>query len=44
MKKGQVLWYRTLMLLTLQPLRTFAAENRVLGKWYQRLKKAIYDR
>ena len=44
MGKGQVLCYRLLMLLTLQPLRTFAAENRVMGKWYQRLKRAIYDR
>lgn len=44
MGRGQVLRYRMVMLLSLQPLRTFLAENRVMGKWYQSLKKAIYDR
>lgn len=44
LQKGQLIRYRLILLLTLQPFRTFLAENRVFGKWYQALKRIIYDR
>ena len=42
MSKGQLFKYRSVMLLTLQPLRTWMAENPYLGKWYQKFKKLLY--
>ena len=36
--------YRMIMLLTLQPIRTWIAENRVLGAVYFKFKEAIYHR
>lgn len=42
MPRGKVLRFRTVMLLTLQPLRTWMAENPVFGRFYQGIKKRIY--
>lgn len=36
--------YRMILWLTLQPIRTCIAENRVLGAFYFKLKEAIYHR
>ena len=40
--RGQLFRYRAIMLLTLQPLRTFVANNKVLSGGYNRIKKVIY--
>lgn len=42
MPAGKVLWYRTIMLLTLAPLRTWIAENPATAGIYQSLKKKLY--
>lgn len=42
MSKAALFKYRAILLLTLQPLRTAIAENKVLGKWYQKAKNLIY--
>lgn len=44
LSRGQVLKYRLLLLLTLQPLRTFAANNRALSGIYNKVKAAVYRR
>ena len=44
MSIGKRFTYRMILLLTLQPLRTWIAENRVLGAVYFKLKEAIYHR
>ena len=44
MRKSKLIQYRLVLLFTLQPLRTFLAENKVFGKWYQAFKRMIYDR
>ena len=40
--RGQLFRYRAIMLLTLQPLRTFVANNKVFSGGYNRIKKVIY--
>lgn len=42
--RGQILKYRLLLFLTLQPLRTFAANNRALSGMYNKVKAVIYKR
>lgn len=42
--RGQILKYRLFLLLTLQPLRTFAANNRALSGIYNKVKAAVYKR
>lgn len=42
MAKGELLWYRTLMLLSLAPLRRALAESRVFAGLYHRLKQRMY--
>lgn len=44
MTRGQVFKYRAVMLLTLAPLRTRLAENKMTARMYQGLKKMIYRR
>ena len=44
MSIGKRFTYRMILILTLQPLRTWIAENRVLGSFYFKLKEAIYHR
>lgn len=44
MKKGELLRYRTLMALTLAPLRRFLADSRWFTGVYHWLKKAVYHR
>ncbi|MGN0401959.1 MAG: glycosyltransferase family 2 protein [Acetatifactor sp.] len=40
--RGQLIRYRAIMLLTLQPLRTFAANHKGISGVYNRIKSAIY--
>lgn len=40
--RGQLMKFRTIMLLTLQPLRTFAANHKGISGIYNRIKTAIY--
>ena len=40
--RAKCLKYRTIMLLTLAPVRTRVAESPVLSKWYNRIKSAVY--
>lgn len=42
MQKGQLIKYRTIMLLTLAPLRTWIAGNKATARLYNRLKKKLY--
>lgn len=42
MSRTQILRYKMLLLLTLQPLRTAMAESRTFGKLYQSIKKRLY--
>ena len=42
MGKRQVLKYRLIMLLTLAPVRTFLAKNRMTAGLYQKLKAELY--
>ena len=42
MTKGQIFKYKTIMILSLQPLRTAMAESKVFGGFYQALKKLLY--
>lgn len=42
MTGNQILKYRWIMLLSLQPLRTAMAESRLLGGFYQWMKKTLY--
>jgi len=44
MSKGQLLKYKTIMLLSLQPVRTWMAESKLLGGFYQTIKKMLYKR
>lgn len=44
LSRGQVLKYRLFLLLTLQPLRTFAANNRALSGIYNKVKAVVYKR
>ena len=44
MTKGQIFKYKTIMLLSLQPVRTAMAESKLLGSFYQAVKKALYRR
>lgn len=44
MSKGQILKYKVLMLLSLQPLRTVIAESKMFGGFYQAIKKMLYKR
>ncbi|MBQ9122666.1 MAG: glycosyltransferase [Lachnospiraceae bacterium] len=41
---GQRMWYRTLLLLTLAPLRTRIAEDPKLASGYNRVKNFVYGR
>ncbi len=42
MTKGQILKYKTIMLLSMQPLRTAMAESKLFGGLYQKMKKLLY--
>lgn len=42
MTRAQILKYRAVLVLTLQPVRTFLAESKVFGKWYQKAKRVLY--
>lgn len=42
MAKGELFWYRTLMLLSLAPLRRAMAESSVFAGFYHRLKERLY--
>lgn len=42
MTRGELLRYRSVMLLTLAPLRRWMAENRALSGWYHRMKDILY--
>lgn len=42
MKKGQVLKYKAIMLLTLAPIRTWLSRNRVTSHFYNWMKKNLY--
>ena len=44
MTKKQLLKYKAIMLLSLQPLRTAMAESKAFGSFYQALKKLLYKR
>ncbi len=44
MTKKQRFCYRAVLVLTLQPLRTALAENEVTGRFYQRVKRALYHK
>lgn len=44
MSLGKRVWYRTLLILTLAPLRTKIAENPKLAGAYNRLKNLVYGR
>ncbi len=44
MSKGQLMKYKAVMLLSLQPLRTVVAESKLLGGLYQKLKEVLYRR
>ena len=44
MTKGQILKYKMIMLLSLQPVRTAMAESKLFGSFYQAVKKALYRR
>jgi len=44
MSKGQIITYRLIMIASLQPLRTAMAESKLLGGFYQKIKKLIYKR
>ena len=44
MTKKQLLKYKAIMLLSLQPLRTAMAESKAFGSLYQALKKLLYKR
>lgn len=44
MSLGQRVWYRTLLILTLAPLRTKIAENPKLAGGYNRVKNFVYGR
>ena len=43
MSKGQLLKYRTILLVTLAPLRTKMAESKRFAGLYQKLKKTLYQ-
>lgn len=43
MSKGQLLKYRTILLVTLAPLRTKMAESKRFAGLYQKLKKILYQ-
>lgn len=42
MTKSQIFKYKTIMILSLQPLRTAMAESKVFGSFYQAVKKLLY--
>ncbi len=42
MTKGQILKYKCIMLLSLQPIRTAMAESKLFGGLYQAIKKVLY--
>ena len=44
MTRGQILKYRLIMLLSLQPLRTAMAESKLLGGLYQKVKRLLYKK
>lgn len=44
MSKKQILKYKWIMILSLQPLRTAMAESKLFGGLYQAIKKALYKR
>lgn len=44
MTKRQILKYKMIMLLSLQPVRTAMAESKLFGGFYQTVKKALYRR
>lgn len=44
MTKGQIFKYKMIMLLSLQPFRTVVAESKLLGGFYQAIKRALYKR
>lgn len=44
MSKGQLVKYKIIMLLSLQPVRTWMAESKLFGGFYQALKKMLYKR
>lgn len=44
MTKGQILKYKTIMIVSLQPLRTAMAESKAFGSFYQAVKKLLYKR
>lgn len=42
MSKKQIITYKAIMLLSLQPVRTAMAESKVFGALYQKIKKLLY--
>lgn len=44
MSKWQLMKYKCVMLLSLQPVRTWMAESKVFGGFYQTIKKLLYKR
>lgn len=44
MSKKQLMKYKTIMLLSLQPVRTWMAESKWFGGFYQAIKKILYRR
>lgn len=44
MSRRQILTYRLIMLASLQPVRTAMAESKLLGGFYQKVKKVLYRR
>lgn len=44
MTSAELFKYRTIMLLTLAPLRTFMAENRIFSGVYQGMKRLVYGK
>ncbi len=44
MTKGQIFKYKTIMVLSLQPVRTAMAESKLFGGFYQALKRILYKR
>ena len=44
MSKGQLMKYKVIMFLSLQPVRTWLAESKVFGGFYQTIKKWLYKR
>jgi hypothetical protein len=42
MSKGELLKYRLIMALTLAPLRSFMADNKMFSGFYHKIKRMVY--